>query len=460
MIPATTSPRRDQLQAPLIPKDFNKKNLRHIKKALLFSLGPSQLVGTLAVTRSTIDLLYNCAVGILNIPKCRTELGRDKLINQLLEVKDNTKELLAAAISMLPALGVLSSGLFLAATGDLQKAESPTLFSRITEVYSKNVLGHLPIVNSLVLFLMYPLRGMSQQNYFNAVKIDFNPYNAVLSQLNAQQVSITVERGDGKAHAIDTVFIDTNYDHSTKTMVLLPGNSALGPYMVQEASVYKSLGWNVMMMTYGGYPGSDEGLATTEATTIQDIHALIRALEAKGVDKIGLHGFSQGTSVAMHGTQLSQRICFVALEMGYTSAPDVAANYIKNQRLEAPFLKKIPMASVRGLAARAVRAGRRVLGVKGLGGNVYYTDSCDNLTKAAKYKGVFLTIGGDQDIIMGKHREENKFLDNFATDLYEAHVRANPQARETTAFTKIINASHTTSIRDYLDILLAALNAI
>lgn len=253
---------------------------------------------------------------------------------------------------------------------------------------------------------------------------------------------VAVERGDGKKHEIRTDFINTNNCPAAKTIILFHGNGMLGAHMTEEAALYTKEGWNVVMMTFGGYPGSDEEIRTTEATTIQDVHAILRYLEAQGVEKIGVHGFSKGGTVAMHAAAISSRISYVVLDMSYTSCADIAANLVKNLREKSALFKYIPTACARGIAERAMAAERRVIGVKDKDGNPYHTDNCNSLEKAKKYRGVFVTIGGNKDFLMGRNVHNGRFRDNFSLDLYRAHCLANPEAKDKTAFTLMLPAEH------------------
>ena len=422
----------------------NKKNIRHIKKAVLFSLGAAQVVGAIAATTAAVALLYNAVMTL----GCLRQ--KDKLINQLYALRDNALQLSSSLVSMVPLVGVVAAGLL-----DAHNAKSPTLFSRATESYSKNVLGRLPFAKTLLLKAMYPLSGIKYESSMRPPA-----YHAGYKMLEATPLKIAVDRLDGKKHTIHTDFINTNSNLGAKTMILFPGNGMMGSDMLEEAAFYKKEGWNVLMMTFGGYPKSDEGIKTTEATTIQDVNAILRQLDAQGVAKIGLHGFSKGGSVAMHATQLSNKIAYVCLNMTYTSVASVAANLIKNLRKEMSILKYVPTAVVRGVAERSLVAGRRVLGVKDRQGNPYHTDNCNSLEKAKKYKGVFVTIGGTEDFLMGRNPKNGSFQENFSIDLFKAHIAANPEAKGKTAFAGLIPSEHSSGIDITQDFLRKALKAV
>lgn len=485
-----------------------KKDVGYIKKAVVFSLGGSQIVGGVAaVTVSVkgvwnlmkasfttgkmgvhgVELLGRKAISSLS-PKQKIEQAEkiraveqllsfdsDNLVNSALKAKDNGIRFVASILSMVPLVGVLGSGLVLAAFRETAKSEGPTFVQRGAEAFSKNVIAAVPKVatwqireNSL-----YPLSGKTYQQFMNECSESAKQHDSSLSinysyeatvlkpsleKLGAQLRRIKVDRGDGKEHTIRCDVINTNNNPAAKTMVLFHGNGMIGPQMDKEAEFYKSQGWNVVMMTYGGYPGSDEKVTTTETTTIQDVHAVLKRLESEGVTNIGVHGHSMGTSLAMHATQLSDNIRYVALSKGYDSAKNVCANTTKNLRERTPIFKLLPSALVRGLAAKAMPEGRVVPGVKDKNGKSYHTDGCNNMAKVKEYSGVLVTVGGNKDHLMGrnKYMRTGEFEDNFSKDLFDAHVEAKPNSPH---FTKLTDEGHVPGVRLCEDVLQEALLA-
>ena len=140
---------------------------------------------------------------------------------------------------------------------------------------------------------------------------------------------ITVDRGDGKPHQITCHQLLTS-DPTAKTMILFHGNGMVGEQMTDTALQYQKKGWNVIMVTMGGYPDSDPSIGTSEESTIQDVHAVLREIEGRGVQEIGVHGFSIGCSLAMHATQLSSKVKVAVLDKPFSSVQNVAVTLLRN----------------------------------------------------------------------------------------------------------------------------------
>ena len=70
--------------------------------------------------------------------------------------------------------------------------------------------------------------------------------------------------------------------------------------MIDYAQHYLEKGWNVLLPTMGGYPGSEpvDG-GTSEASSYQDVEAIKIWLEKeKKVKTVGYHGVSIGGTLA------------------------------------------------------------------------------------------------------------------------------------------------------------------
>lgn len=241
--------------------------------------------------------------------------------------------------------------------------------------------------------------------------------NECEEKLGNEKVLIKVDRGDDKKHELNcqVAFADPRNEKGD-TMVLFHGNAMIGSELADEAKVYKDKGWNVVLVTMGGYPGCDEGVETNEATSIQDVNAVLKHLENNGVENIGVHGYSIGGSLAMHATKLSDKVNVVVLDKTFVDAPNSAANMLKN--LHIPFL---PSSMVRGVIRGGIPAGQLVYGVADKNGKPYFTDGCDNLEKVKSFKGDLICIGGTQDDFMGQEKVDDKYTTNFSQKLVDAY---------------------------------------
>ncbi len=246
---------------------------------------------------------------------------------------------------------------------------------------------------------------------------------------NSIEKPLIVDRKDGLPHQINCRYFESEeaqMDPNKPTMVVFHGNMGTGDDMIDTALFYKNQGWNVVSVTIGGYPGSDQGIATTEATTIQDAHAVLRDLESKGVKTIGIHGHSIGGTVAMHASQLSNSVKIVIADKTLNSGKSVAANFTGNMARKILQTRALhPAWAVRGFIKKALNIGEEVKGITDENGNPisYKTDGLDNKKKAGLFGGIFVAIGGNQDELMAKEysRKSKKFTDNLGVDLVLAH---------------------------------------
>lgn len=254
-----------------------------------------------------------------------------------------------------------------------------------------------------------------------------------------KKVDLTVDRGDGKDHKIACRYYesDTAKVHDNKpTMVLFHGNACTADDMNETANFYKEQGWNVLAVTMGGYPGSDEKVETDEKTAIQDVARVLEYLEQQGVETIGVHGHSLGGSLAMHATQLSDKVAIVVADKTFDSGRSVAPNLTRNKASKIPGLQLLhPAWAIRQLTKRVLPAGQEVPGVyiKGPDGKPvigedgkplkYRTNGLDSKENVKKFGGDLVVIGGDNDDLMGKKydRKNKNYAGNLSEDLKDAH---------------------------------------
>ena len=242
------------------------------------------------------------------------------------------------------------------------------------------------------------------------------------------ELPITVDRGDGDNHQIKCRYyestcdptnpdpdITTKVDKSKPTMVVFHGNGGTGDDMCQTANYYKELGWNVVTVTMGGYPGSDEGLRTTEATTIQDTKAVLDHLKKEhGVTTIGVHGYSIGGSLAINATRLSPDVKLVVADRTFTTARNVGGNLVRN--LFGIVSKKVaPEGATKSVVGTVFPKGKSVPGVS----EGIKTNGLNNIESVENFNGHFVSVGGTNDFLMQKHGKGDET--NFATELQGAH---------------------------------------
>lgn len=181
--------------------------------------------------------------------------------------------------------------------------------------------------------------------------------------------------------------------------------------MARSAEAYRQMGFNVLAVTYGGYPNSQK-IKTSEASIYQDIEAVKLFLKEKGVTKLGWHGWSLGTGVAIDGASRQpldgMKNLFAVAVAPYSSMRGVAGNMLG------------PLG--RGFVTSACPSGRRV---ELPGGTSRVTDGLDSLTKARtllKENNIpLICVEGKHDYMMGRGLKlKGGLKKNFARDLQQA----------------------------------------
>lgn len=391
----------------------------HIGRAVGLSFGVSQIVAIPAI-------IVQLALSIFNLFKMifleiKLDLlkhnfsnltGQDKndkiaslqaqIYNTKEDLKLNMHRMFAGTLALIPGWGLTAAAAYLYKVTPRVAIGSP-IEQSAAAVAEHLLMGGLgaPFA-ALGNLAIYPLSGKER-------KFDDDFFNP-------SAIKVPVNRGDDKAHEVECFYQKApNQTEEEKTMLLFHGNGMTGDQMQSQARFYKSQGWNVLMLTMGGYPGSDKGVSTDEISSIQDVAAVLKLLEQKGVHTVGVHGYSIGSTLAMHATKMRPDLVKLAvLEKPLDSVPNVAANLVHNFGLPEGL---VPKAVVRGAIAAASPIRRAVPGVPG-----YFTDGNNNLSKAAQFNGVMIVIGGNRDHLMARDKDGNGvYQNNFSSDIYHAH---------------------------------------
>ena len=89
----------------------------------------------------------------------------------------------------------------------------------------------------------------------------------------------------GEDQFLDAMFlqgIDTS--PNAPAVVIFHGNGVTCYQMYEMGKWYQNQGYNVLMPTMGGYPGSP-GVHTSEASSYQDVEAIKKYLEKRGLPR-------------------------------------------------------------------------------------------------------------------------------------------------------------------------------
>lgn len=419
-------------------------------RAVIFSLiGEAKFIGCVVIIKSVVSSLFlalNLASSGIkylsltrkhDVARVSPETDKDKKLcltkihNLLAELKENGHCIISSALCMIPYVGVFGAGLYSSYMAS-KSLQSTTFSARCAEALTQHTLAPFlemfPLIGSVAQKSLYFLTG--QKSTAETSRI----HKLKAEMLGAVPLTIPVERGDGVAHTISCYHIVQPKEVlDPPTIVIFHGNGVTGIDMEDTAKLYKERGCNVVLVTLGGYPTSDEGLQTTEATTIQDVHAVLRYLEGLGVENIGVHGLSLGASLAMHATQLSDKVKIAILDKPFDNVRNVAAN-VANNSLHKFIRLLLPPAIVKGIFGRAFPVGRMVPGVNKPDGSDYFTDGLDNRRKAKLFDHPLVCFGGSRDHLMGYNRvsldgEFSYYSGNFAVDLSAAHNEATNRPR-------------------------------
>lgn len=335
-----------------------------------------------------------------------------KLSKQQKHNEKYTRCLIVALCHLIPLAGVSLAAVYL-------KSQDPKTSNQgmagCIEAYTHHFGKSL---KNNVLNIIYPFRGMMTQDY----QSPYGTVDQVISWFGpgrAKKFDIPVYRGDGKEHTISSVFLSPymNGIHpEIPGMIMFHANMMIGHDMLYWAKSYFNMGYQILFVTMGGYPGSDEGLLTNEITSYQDANAAVEFLKNMGFTRLGVDGLSIGGTLAFAAAELHpELIKVVVANQTLNSGEKVAENqFCKGNDIKA---------AVHGIFTSAMPAGKIVPGVfigKGEERRPYTTDRLDNVRKAKSLAS--LAEEGKQScevIALGTKNDEIMSYGKLTPDGYE-----------------------------------------
>lgn len=384
------------------------------------------------------------------------QLSEDKVFNDNLnavalhaeskrKLKKQTRHAFISALSLIPFVGVAAAAAYLkATTPDIKDTGMHGAIEALTQELFK---GRQKLIQGTLYYLsgktlaqwdqVHAQNALAARNELPADDPDkdepieahyYSVYvpNLLQQKFNVKETPIPVERGDGRQHALQAYTYPAdrqnledsphNLDLTKPTVVVFHANAQLAVDSYQQAKTYVDAGFNVVTVTMGGYPGSDESIQTSEETTYQDAHAIMNYLKSQGVTDVVVHGTSIGGSLAFAAAELHPDIVKVVVaDQTFNRAKDVAANLIRNT-IDHGFL--VPSSLIRGAIGAGFPIGEVVPSVTTLEGKPYVTDGLDNARKAASIQAEVIGIKASRDAFMGRVGDpENGYQENFADDL-------------------------------------------
>lgn len=143
----------------------------------------------------------------------------------------------------------------------------------------------------------------------------------------------------------------THGDGSGPTVVVFHANAMTADKMREQAQFYFEQGYNVLVPTMGGYPGS-EGVATSVGSIKQDVSAINKHLESRGVERFGYHGLSMGGALALEAATANMgKTFFVCTDQTFDTPAGVFSNYLRNHQVPGPicsFAKSVANLATQG----------------------------------------------------------------------------------------------------------------
>jgi len=266
----------------------------------------------------------------------------------------------------------------------------------------------------------YPLSQANGSNDYqhrgvcNLLKV----WNADKQDIQVQRDSTTVERLD--AYGIPTVGSNKFGDPKKPVMVMFHGNGNTLYSMVPKADLFRKMGFQVLVVTMGGYPGSDSKNHTSEISTYQDVNAVKEYLDLLGIEERAVYGYSMGGSLAGALAELDPKVKSATFERTFNKAREVGFNMVSNINPLFGLGKDVIKGGIDAVFPR----DQEVYKVNH-NNQPYVTDGLDTERKVRGLKDrnvhVFV-IKGKQDNFMGKYLDEKKgyYVENLGDDLLNA----------------------------------------
>jgi pimeloyl-ACP methyl ester carboxylesterase len=265
--------------------------------------------------------------------------------------------------------------------------------------------------NRFVLSRFYPLSGAEKTEYMLRCE-------EILLQENKFQMEEIPVTIDGVTRTLEAFSKKSSLSNG-ETVVLFHANGMSGAEMHRQALFYLDLGYDVLLPTVGGYPGSP-GVATCEASLYQDVEAIKCFLYQNGIRTVGYHGLSLGGALALQAAIYKNENAplntkFVVGDQTFTQGVEAAVNLTKNMKLGLfdTFVEK--------RVSTALKVGEEVVVEEG---RTIFTDGFDNKKKVANLKLagiplIFIEAGKDEHMGIGRKRA-GTYARTMSTVLHES----------------------------------------
>lgn len=220
-----------------------------------------------------------------------------------------------------------------------------------------------------------------------------------------------------------------------RTVILFDGNAGTKHTSQKFAINYLENDYNVVTLTIGGYPGSEQNVPMSEMTTVYDALAVAKyLLEVRGVPPNKL--LSDGTSL---GSTLACAVgayvpgSHVLTQKAFTTPIDVAKNMLK---------KGSKIESTEKLIATTFPVGipfPHPVVINGFSIPNLVTDGFNNLKKVGLFTGKYYAIASEQDEIMTRSDDLQKEIEEKRKRVSESPTAAPPVIQPLRTFPKSLS---------------------
>lgn len=238
----------------------------------------------------------------------------------------------------------------------------------------------------------FPLNGISRTDYEKDHPKIVSKRTELKEKWNAEELHLHTEEQEASLRrTLDALWVpakgkDEAEQKEACTVILFHGNSMVLEDLDNEAKWYSERGCNVLMMTFGGYPGSTHEQPTTELSLSYDAQACVNYVKTRlghaDHSKILAHGYSIGGAAAFQAASYNPGI-HVVTDKAFTSLFDAGTS-----DLPYPWMKTF------------VANTLEVILPKNESDGVFKTDGMNNVEKAKKVTGSYLGLYVDRDEMM------------------------------------------------------------
>lgn len=185
-----------------------------------------------------------------------------------------------------------------------------------------------PLIGVIFFFLFTSFLG-----FYNSVKPP-----SIISTITPESIGLYYEEISFQTQDDLTLkgwFVPKNGNETKKAIILLHGYPADKGNILTSLS-FLSKDFNLLFFDFR-YLGESEGkYSTGGAKEVLDLLAAISYLENRGIEEVGVWGFSMGGAVALMGQQKSQNIKAVISEAAYANLGDLVYQLYRIPYLRTP----------------------------------------------------------------------------------------------------------------------------